>query len=91
QIKSAKSNMNDDGLTAIIKRENTAIKSRDRTHFLQKSQYRMSMVWPVPEITGNHAVGANTATWGLGHSYPGPGDEHVYLLWEWEDCCLPLF
>lgn len=24
--------MNDDGLTAIIKRENTAIKSRDRTH-----------------------------------------------------------
>jgi hypothetical protein len=31
QIKSAKSNMNDDGLTAIIKRENTAIKSRDRT------------------------------------------------------------
>ena len=59
--------------------------------FLQKSQYRMSMVWPVPEIKGNHAVGANTATWGLGHSYPGPGDEHVYLLWEWEDCCLPLF
>ena len=35
QIKSAKSNMNDDGLTAIIKRENTAIKSRDRTHELQ--------------------------------------------------------
>ena len=59
--------------------------------FMQKSQYRMSMVWPVPEITENHAVGANTATWGLGRSYPGPGDEHVYLLWEWEDCCLPLF
>jgi len=35
QIKSAKSNMNDDGLTAIIKRENTAIKSRDRTQLLE--------------------------------------------------------
>lgn len=58
--------------------------------FMQKSQYRMSMVYPVPEMTGNHAIGANTATWGLGHSFPGPGDEHVYLLWEWEDCCLPV-
>ena len=29
--------MNDDGLTAIIKRENTAIKSRDRTqHQIEK-------------------------------------------------------
>jgi conjugal transfer pilus assembly protein TraU len=58
--------------------------------FMQKSQYRMSMVYPIPEVTGNHAIGASTATWGLGHSYPGPGDEHVYLLWEWEDCCLPV-
>lgn len=45
---------------------------------------------PIPEATGNHAIGASTAAWGLGHSYPGPGDEHVYLLWEWEDCCLPV-
>ena len=58
--------------------------------FMQKSQYRMSMVYPIPEVTGNHAIGASSATWGLGHSYPGPGDEHVYLLWEWEDCCLPM-
>ena len=28
--------MNDDGLTAIIKRENTAIKSRDRTHRMEQ-------------------------------------------------------
>ena len=58
--------------------------------FMQKSQYRMSMVYPIPEVTGNHAIGASTSTWGLGHSYPGPGDEHVYLLWEWEDCCIPI-
>ncbi|MFZ4654442.1 MAG: hypothetical protein ACOYLM_08725 [Methylococcaceae bacterium] len=35
-------------------------------------------------------MGANTATWGLGHSFAGPGDEHVYLIWGWEDCCLPI-
>lgn len=58
--------------------------------FMQKSQYRVSMVYPVPEVTSNHAIGANTAKWGLGHSFHGPGDEHVYLLWEWEDCCLPV-
>ena len=26
---------------------------------MQKSQYRMSMVYPIPEATGNHAIGAN--------------------------------
>lgn len=49
------------------------------------------MVYPIPDGTGNHAIGACGATWGLGLSYPGgPEDEHVYLLWEWEDCCLPV-
>jgi len=48
------------------------------------------MVYPVSEMSENHAIGANTAIWGLGHSYPESGDEHVYLLWEWEDCCLPV-
>jgi len=27
---------------------------------------------------------------GIGTTYPSPEDEHVYLLWEWEDCCLPI-
>lgn len=43
--------------------------------FMQKSPYRISMVYPIPETTGNHAMGSSTATWGLGsatHS-PGPG------------------
>ena len=43
--------MNDDGLTAIIKRENTAIKSRDRTHPQDiKEQYRNA------SLCGNHRV-----------------------------------
>ena len=33
--------MNDDGLTAIIKRENTAIKSRDRTQLIM-ADHRLS-------------------------------------------------
>lgn len=59
--------------------------------FMPKMRYRMIMVYPIPDGTGNHAIGACGATWGLGLSYPGgPEDEHVYLLWEWEDCCLPV-
>lgn len=56
--------------------------------FMRKSQYRMSMVYPIPEATGNLAIGASTTTWGVGHAYPGPGDAHLYLLWEWKYCCL---
>lgn len=57
--------------------------------FMQKSLDRMSMLYPILEATVNAAIGANTATWGLGHAFPGPGAEHVFLLWEWEDGCIP--
>ena len=59
--------------------------------FLKKSHYRMSMLYPVAETNDNHAMGASTSLWGLGHTIPGPGDAPVYLLWQWEDCCLPLY
>ncbi len=58
--------------------------------FIPKSQYRLSMFYPVAETQSNHAIGETTFTWGAGRSYPGPGEDHLYILWRWQDCCVGL-
>lgn len=35
-----------------------------------------------------HPTGRSTARWGSWRSRPGPGENHVYLLWQWVDCCV---
>ena len=55
--------------------------------FLTKSQYRMSMFYPLPETQSNHVIGESAFRWGEWRSLPGPGEDHLYLLWRWNDCC----
>lgn len=57
--------------------------------FLQKSQYRLSRIYPTPEI-GNHAVGAAASVWGADPPNLVPGGPTIYILWRWEDCCFPI-
>ena len=56
--------------------------------FLPKSQYRMSMTFPIAEANSNHVIGLNTFLWGEHRQLPGVGEDFVYLLWRWNDCCL---
>ncbi|MFC0180957.1 TraU family protein [Thorsellia kenyensis] len=54
---------------------------------LPKSQYKMSMFFPLPESTSSHQIGESTINWGEWRSIPGAGEDAVYLLWCWQDCC----
>lgn len=56
--------------------------------FIPKSQYAMTMFYPVADTERKHAIGESTFKWGMGHTIPGPGESHVYLLWRWSDCCV---
>ena len=58
--------------------------------FIPKSQYRMTMFYPVADTKRSHAIGESTFRWGMAHTYPGPGDSHVYLKFRWTDCCLGI-
>ncbi len=60
------------------------------TPLMQKSQYRMSRIYPSPESGGNHAIGANTAVWSPSLPRLVNGQPTIYILWRWEDCCLPV-
>ena len=82
---------------------------------IPKTQYKMSMLFPVPEAsstarvlkpatssgTGNsqidnyqytqgccHNIGVPTMLWGEWRSIPGSGEDFVYQLWRWTDCCV---
>lgn len=86
---------------------------------IPKQQYRMSMLYPVPEAqeplpgdaqnanhpggvhagsdvnkpsTGAccHYIGENTYKWGIGREIPGPGENMVYMLYQFHQCCLTM-
>lgn len=81
---------------------------------IPKSQYRMSMLFPIPEANGViappngpsdggastipntynysgtccHNIGVPTFLWGEWRNIPAVGEDFVYLLWRWTDCCV---
>lgn len=85
------------------------------TPTLTKSQYKMSMFFPVPEIEGKlsdlfsglsfgdkstdvdliedkelagfHVIGSPTFLWGEWRNRPATGEDHLYVVWSWVDCC----
>ena len=96
---------------------------------LKKSQYRLQMMFPVPEsrglagggaavpapppVTGSaianpvspetggtgtltpgrccHPIGKSTFVWGEWRHLPATGEDGVFLVWQWVDCCLGVF
>jgi conjugal transfer pilus assembly protein TraU len=55
--------------------------------FLPKTQYQWSVFYPVPEANGKHPTGRSTFRWGESRVIPGIGEDFVYLVWRWQDCC----
>jgi conjugal transfer pilus assembly protein TraU len=55
---------------------------------LIKSQYRFGMMYPSPESTSNHYLGASTLLWGENRSRATSGSNHVYVGFRYQDCCL---
>jgi conjugal transfer pilus assembly protein TraU len=55
---------------------------------IPKSQYKMSMFFPLAEANGAHVIGQSDYTWGAWRHIPGTGEDAVYLIFRWQDCCL---
>ena len=54
---------------------------------LPKAQYKFTMLHPVPETKSGHMIGESTLTWGLGRHIPAIGEDPIYTVWRWRDCC----
>ena len=55
--------------------------------FMPKSMYRYSMIFPRPESRSNHGTGVSTMLTGGDRQIPGTGEDPVYLIWRFEECC----
>lgn len=57
---------------------------------LPKQQYKLSTLFPIAEADGRccHAIGESTFRWGENRSIPGVGEDYVYMVWRYADCCL---
>lgn len=81
---------------------------------LPKSQYKFSMLYPIPEADPStrvprvsfdasgipklenyeykqgccHNIGTPTLMWGEWRNIPAIGEDFVYSLWRWTDCCV---
>ena len=57
---------------------------------IPKSQYKMSMLFPIAEASGKccHPIGQSTFLWGEWRNIPAVGEDFVYMLWRYTDCCL---
>lgn len=55
--------------------------------FLPKNQYRFTLMYPNPETDDSHVIGESDLLWGMGRIMPSVGEDPVYLVWRWLDCC----
>ncbi len=54
---------------------------------LPKTQYKFTLLYPVPETRSAHVIGESALTWGIARTIPAIGQDPVYTIWRWHDCC----
>lgn len=54
---------------------------------LPKSQYKFTMVHPKPHTNSDYVMGESTMKWGSGRKIPYAGEDPIYMIWRWNDCC----
>jgi conjugal transfer pilus assembly protein TraU len=59
---------------------------------IPKTQYKMAMFFPRPETKKGHYIGAHPMTWqgGEGRAIPKVGEDALYMMFRWNDCCNTL-
>lgn len=59
---------------------------------LPKSQYKFTQFWPKSQTQSSMWLGAPPQIWDGGPSRhtPGTGNDSMYLVWRWTDCCSKL-
>ena len=54
---------------------------------LSKEQYKYTLLHPLPETQDAHVTGESAFKWGMGRTIPAVGEDLIYTIWRWNDCC----
>lgn len=52
-----------------------------------KQMYKYTLTYPLPETEEGHLTGESTFAWGMGRTIPAIGQDLIYTIWRWNDCC----
>jgi conjugal transfer pilus assembly protein TraU len=55
---------------------------------IKKSQYRLQMTYPIPEMSSCKRIGQTEVLWQAGREFPVWGEDFSFLIWRKRDCCL---
>lgn len=55
---------------------------------LPKTMYKFTLLHPLPEVDEAHWMGESEFSWGLGKTIPAVGEDLIYTIWRWNDCCM---
>lgn len=58
---------------------------------LPKTQYKFTLLHPIPETSRAHVMGESTLRWGMSRTIPGVGQDLIYTIWRWQDCCSTFY
>jgi conjugal transfer pilus assembly protein TraU len=54
---------------------------------LDKDMYKYTLLYPLPETAKAHVTGESILKWGIGRTIPAIGEDLIYTIWRYEDCC----
>mgnify|MGYP003970888191 FL=1 len=54
---------------------------------LDKDMYKYTLLHPIPETSSAHVTGESPFTWGMAKTIPAVGEDLIYTIWKWLDCC----
>lgn len=57
---------------------------------IPRNQYKLQTIHPIAETKGNHWIGATTFRWGEWRNVPAVGEDFVFLVWNFQECCMNL-
>lgn len=55
--------------------------------FMTKSMYKLQMQFPVSQTSEANQIGRSALQWGANRTIPGVGEDAVYVIFRWLDCC----
>ena len=56
-----------------------------------KGLYKYGLIHPIPETDRAHLTGETAMRWGLGKTIPQIGEDLIYTIWKWNDCCNVIY
>lgn len=79
------------GLAITTMGDGALCAASDTDFMLPKNMYKFTLMHPRPEKSKAHIIGESGLKWGMGRTIPGVGEDLIYMIWRWNECCMAKY